>query len=75
MRLISIIVLVGGLGGCVLARDRGRGSSSQPVYGGGQSCPPAHHWNGNECVHNGHGEGNGHGHGHGHGEGNQGDER
>lgn len=28
------------------------------------SCPPAHHWEGGACVHNGNGRGNGHGHGH-----------
>jgi len=32
-----------------------------------RSCPPAHHWEGNACVHNGHGHGDDdHGHGHGH---------
>ena len=34
-----------------------------------RSCPPAYHWEGNDCVHNGHGHGDGgegHGHGHGH---------
>jgi hypothetical protein len=32
-----------------------------------RECPPAHHWEGNACVHNGHGHGDDdHGHGHGH---------
>jgi hypothetical protein len=24
-----------------------------------RSCPPAYHWEGGDCVHNGHGHGNG----------------
>jgi hypothetical protein len=26
-----------------------------------RACPPAHHWDGYACVHNGNGNGNGHG--------------
>ena len=35
------------VGGCFV-------STGRPVaYRGGGSCPPAHHWEGGACVHNG----------------------
>ncbi|HTJ47697.1 MAG TPA: hypothetical protein VL463_36625 [Kofleriaceae bacterium] len=40
-------------GGCVVRTGR-------PVEY--RSCPPAHHWEGGVCVHNGHGNGHGRDH-------------
>ena len=46
--------------GCIIrTRSNARGSSRVA------SCPPAHHWEGGACVHNGHGRGNGNGRGNG----------
>ena len=50
--IISILLTVSmlsALGGCII-RTQGRGRA--------RSCPPAHHWDGYACVHNGHGNGN-----------------
>lgn len=57
-----LVVLAFPLSGCLITN----GPPSRTVVQESRSCPPAHHWEGNACVHNGHGEGNGHGHGHGH---------
>lgn len=52
MRILSLLVLfvmLSSLAGCIIhtrGNARGRGS---------RACPPAHHWNGYGCVHNGRG--------------------
>ena len=52
----ALLALVS-FGGCVIAPAH-RGYYVED-HGRGRACPPAHHWDGYECVHNG----NGHGHG------------
>ena len=51
-RILSFLLVVGiaapMVGGCIIDnRRRGPG----PEYA--RSCPPAHHWEGGACVHNG----------------------
>jgi hypothetical protein len=52
MRAITIVfafVLTAPLAGCfVHTRDQNR-----TVYRESKSCPPAHHWEGGACIHNG----------------------
>jgi len=53
MKTISLMMIVGlvatSLGGCIVHTH---GSSrSQAVRS--RDCPPAHHWDGRACVHNG----------------------
>jgi hypothetical protein len=66
--LLIVVAMTTSLGGCFVQTGPRRG----PVVERERECPPAHHWDGGECVHNGHGhgddddQGNGHGHGHGH---------
>lgn len=57
-----ILIVALPLAGCFVRT----GPPGRTVVEERRSCPPAYHWEGNGCVHNGHGEGNGHGHGHGH---------
>ena len=57
LSLVLLATLLPGLTGCIV-RTRGDGRAR-----GG--CPPAHHWDGYACVHNGHGRGNGNGRGEG----------
>jgi len=60
MTLAPLLLLLMMASACVVRSGprygRGRGSSSK-------ACPPAHHWNGYACVHNGNGRGNGNGKG------------
>jgi hypothetical protein len=48
--------------GCLI---RTHGHARGGSYSEARSCPPAHHWEGGECVHNGRGHGNGNGKGNG----------
>jgi hypothetical protein len=62
--MIVALVLTAPLAGCLIRT----GPPGRTVVRERRACPPAHHWEGGVCVHNGHGHGNGgHGHGHGHG--------
>ncbi|MGE0549566.1 MAG: hypothetical protein AB7O24_13215 [Kofleriaceae bacterium] len=50
-KLLSIVMVVGmtlPATGCIV-RTRSHGQTVSR----GRSCPPAHHWNGHGCVHNG----------------------
>jgi len=47
MSLILVTVIAAPLAGCIVATGPARGG---PVA---RSCPPAHHWEGGACVHNG----------------------
>jgi hypothetical protein len=59
-KLIGSLLITGLLSGCLVrTHDGRRGNSARRS----QSCGPAHHWNGYECVHNGGGRGNGKGRG------------
>jgi len=46
--LLLTVVLASAIAGCVV-HTRGR-------PGRARACPPAHHWDGYGCVHNGHGK-------------------
>jgi hypothetical protein len=47
--MILLFTMMMSLGGCLIrTHSRGRGY---------RSCPPAHHWDGYACVHNGRGHG------------------
>jgi hypothetical protein len=48
-KLIGTALLVGLLSGCIVRTNSRRQASS----GRSRACPPAYHWNGWECVHNG----------------------
>jgi len=48
-----IVLLASTLTGCLV-----RTGPQRTVVREQRSCPPAHHWEGNACVHNGHGHGN-----------------
>lgn len=54
--LAMLAVLASALStGCIIrTHSHGRGNSGRVA-----SCPPAHHWEGGACVHNGRGRGNG----------------
>jgi hypothetical protein len=56
LAFVLIASLLSGLSGCIVRTRAG---------GRGRACPPAHHWDGYACVHNGHGRGNGNGNGNG----------
>jgi hypothetical protein len=66
MRTITLMMIVALLGstlsGCIVrTRDRHHhhhGHSKARK----RDCPPAYHWNGNACVHNGRGKAKGHRH-------------
>lgn len=47
---ISVAALLGS--GCIVVRPVGPHPARAVVR---QGCPPAHHWNGFACVHNGNG--------------------
>jgi hypothetical protein len=57
-QLFSMLILffvMGTLSGCIIrthGHHHNRGTQAR-------SCPPAYHWNGAACVHNGRGQGNG----------------
>lgn len=58
-----ILIVAFPLAGCFVRT----GPPGRTVVEERRSCPPAYHWEGNSCVHNGHGHGDhdeGHGHGH-----------
>jgi hypothetical protein len=44
--VVIVVVMLGSLGGCLIRARTG------PGY---RECPPAYHWDGYECVHNGRG--------------------
>jgi hypothetical protein len=50
--LMFLFMMLATLSAGCLIRTNSRG-------GGYRSCPPAHHWDGYACVHNGNGRGNG----------------
>jgi len=48
LALLAIVALTTPLTGCIVpTRSRGQAASRR------SSCPPAHHWDGYACVHNG----------------------
>ncbi len=49
-KLIGTALLIGLLSGCIVRTGSRRQAST-----GRRACPPAHHWNGYACVHNGRG--------------------
>jgi hypothetical protein len=57
MKTISLMMIVGlvatSLGGCIVRTHNS--SRSQAVRT--RECPPAHHWDGRGCVHNGRAKG------------------
>lgn len=55
-----VLILTLPLAGCLV-----RTGPPQRTVVERRSCPPAYHWESDDCVHNGHGHGDG-GHGHGH---------
>ena len=59
MKLLLGLSLVAALGmGCIIVpRHHGRGYY-HPAAAVRPECPPAHHWDGYACRHNGHGNGN-----------------
>lgn len=60
MKLLFALSLVGALGSsCLYVPRRG---TSHPAAAVRTECPPAHHWDGYGCRHNGNGNGNGNGH-------------
>jgi hypothetical protein len=46
---IATLTLITALSGCII-RTRGNARGN-----GRRACPPAHHWDGYNCVHNGNG--------------------
>ncbi len=68
MRTLTLLLLVSmvtaPLAGCFVRSGPSHRHSSARGSGG-NSCGPAHHWNGHQCVHNGNKGGNGKGHGNG----------
>jgi len=55
MKIVSIMILliaIVALTACVVRSGPGYSSRQQS-----RSCPPAHHWDGYACVHNGNGHG------------------
>jgi hypothetical protein len=60
MKHIALLaVLASALSGCIVRSHHHQPRSRARVA----SCPPAHHWEGGACVHNGNGRGNGRGKG------------
>lgn len=55
--LSLLLATLGSTSGCIFVP---RHYGIHPARGV-PSCPPAHHWDGHACRHNGHGNGNGHG--------------
>jgi hypothetical protein len=54
MKILSILLLLATLGtlaGCLVRT----GPTYETRRGGGRACPPAYHWDGYACVHNGNG--------------------
>ncbi|HVK83419.1 MAG TPA: hypothetical protein VM513_04895 [Kofleriaceae bacterium] len=49
-KLIGISLALGLLSGCIV---QNRGRRPPPSRRSSASCPPAHHWNGYRCEHNG----------------------
>jgi Flp pilus assembly protein TadD len=49
MSLLLVLVMSAPLAGCIV--HTGPRQSSRSSYA--RSCPPAHHWEGGACVHNG----------------------
>lgn len=56
MKILSILILLvtlGSLAGCLVRT----GPTYTERRGPERACPPAHHWDGYACVHNGRGRG------------------
>lgn len=49
LTIVMVVLMTAPLGGCLI---RTRPHHSQR-HSHARSCPPAHHWNGRACVHNG----------------------
>ncbi len=56
LSFMLITVMAAPLAGCLVRT--GPNTSRRSSYA--RSCPPAHHWDGRACVHNGHGKHKGH---------------
>ena len=50
--MLKLLVVISMLSGCIVATEPRR---SGTVVRESRSCPPAHHWEGGACVHNGRG--------------------
>jgi hypothetical protein len=61
-QLFGALLVVGMLSGCIV-RTHGNARGRNEPRRMSKSCPPAYHWNGYQCVHNGNGRGNGRGRG------------
>lgn len=61
-QLFGAVLVVGMLSGC-LVRTHGHNRGRNEPRRASSDCPPAYHWNGHQCVHNGGGRGNGKGRG------------
>ena len=51
LSMLLLLVTLGTLAGCFVRT----GPAYETRRGGGRSCPPAYHWDGYGCVHNGNG--------------------
>jgi hypothetical protein len=51
LRFAVALALTSSLGGCFVVAHPAHGVARQPVAE--RECGPAHHWDGNTCVHNG----------------------
>lgn len=64
MRSLSITILVlfiaSMLGGCLVRTKHHHHNRGHSHAKRGRDCPPAYHWNGYKCVHNGRGHAKGH---------------
>jgi len=61
LSLLIVVAMASSLGGCFVQTGPQRGPVVRE-HGHERECPPAHHWDGGECVHNGNGNGHGKGH-------------
>jgi hypothetical protein len=63
MKTITLMMIVAllslSLGGCIV-RTRGHGHARGHSHARSRDCPPAYHWDGRGCVHNGRGKAKGH---------------
>ena len=57
--IVLVMFLLSMLGGCIIRNDRHR-SRGQSSSARRSDCPPAYHWNGYKCEHNGRGHAKGH---------------
>lgn len=57
--MMIVALFASTLGGCIV-RTRGHGHARGHSHARERDCPPAYHWDGRGCVHNGRGHGKGH---------------